>query len=155
MTARSFVVAMLGVSAFVTTPSVFAQLIKAHHYYVGDDEEDDRDEWGERHERKKGKKDKDARKYGYYRYERAPVVMYTPPPAIATPKPPSPSRSFPRESATAHAAAKERQRELLEKEFAAEQQLLADARARLDEESVQHHERNLEALRRELRNLQP
>ena len=150
MTVKSFVVAMLAATALVATPSAFAQLMKAHHYYVDDDDDDDdRDKWEDRRERKKGQKDKDA---GSYRYERPPVVIYAPP-TIAKPKAGS-SRGFPRESAADHATAKERQRDLLEKELAAEQQLLADARGRLDQESAQHHGRNVEALRRELRNLQ-
>lgn len=90
-------------------------------------------------------------------------------------KPPPPS-SFPKETATDRANAKERQREILEKELATEEQLLARARAELaaqesvrlgDErnyarvlerlqpykDSVQTHEKNIEALRRELANL--
>jgi hypothetical protein len=77
--------------------------------------------------------------------------------------------SFPRESATDRAAAKERQREILEKGLAAEQRLLARARRRLVElpgaesddtrlrsyeDDLQNHGQNIEALRRELRNLE-
>lgn len=90
-------------------------------------------------------------------------------------KPPPPS-AFPKESAADRADAKERQREILEKELATEEQLLARARAELaaqesvrfgDErnfarvlerlqpykDSIQTHEKNIEALRRELANL--
>lgn len=156
MTVKSFVIAMLAGTALVAAPAAFAELIKAHHYYVvDDDDDDDGGEWAERRNRKKGKKDRDPNRYGYYRYERPPGVIYGPPPQIARPQPDSPSsRSFPRESLQEHSAAKNRQRNLLEKELAAEQQLLADAKGRLDEQSAQHHERNIEALRRELRSLQ-
>jgi hypothetical protein len=91
---------------------------------------------------------------------------------------PSASRSgsFPRESASDRASAKERQREILEKELATEQQLLAKAQQDLTEqesvrsgdernyarvlerlqpykESIEVHQKNVEALRRELSNL--
>src|ERR1700704_4785639 len=90
---------------------------------------------------------------------------------------PSASRSsFPRESASERANAKERQREILEKEFATEQQLLAKAQQDLVEQesvrsgdesnyarvlerlqpykdSLEVHQKNVEALRRELGNL--
>jgi len=83
--------------------------------------------------------------------------------------------SFPTESPSARASAKERQREILEKELAAEQELLARAKRELaDQEAtrsgdeknyarvlerlqpykdnVDQHEKNVEALRRELGN---
>ncbi len=87
------------------------------------------------------------------------------------------SRSgFPRESASDRANAKERQREILEKELATEQQLLAKAQQDLAEQesvrsgdernyarvlerlqpykdSLEVHQKNVEALRRELGNL--
>src|SRR5882672_10263419 len=90
---------------------------------------------------------------------------------------PSNSRSgFPRESASDRANAKERQREILEKELTTEQQLLAKAQQDLTEQesvrsgdernyarvlerlqpykdSVEVHQKNVEALRRELGNL--
>jgi hypothetical protein len=90
---------------------------------------------------------------------------------------PSASRSsFPRESASDRANAKERQREILEKELATEQQLLAKAQQDLAEQesvrsgdernyarvlerlqpykdSLEVHQKNVEALRRELGNL--
>jgi hypothetical protein len=90
---------------------------------------------------------------------------------------PSASRSgFPRESASDRANAKERQREILEKELTTEQQLLAKAQQDLTEQesvrsgdernyarvlerlqpykdSVEVHQKNVEALRRELGNL--
>jgi site-specific DNA-cytosine methylase len=82
---------------------------------------------------------------------------------------------FPRESPAAQASAKERQREILEKELAAEQELLANAKQELaDQETIRNgdernfarvqerlqpykdtvdlHEKNVEALRRELGN---
>jgi len=90
--------------------------------------------------------------------------------------PPSARSSFPRESPEARASAKDRQREILEKELLAEQQLLAKAQKDLvDQESVRSgneqnyarvlerlqpykdnvdlHQKNIEALKRELSNI--
>jgi len=84
--------------------------------------------------------------------------------------------AFPRESARDSANARERRREILQQELAAEQQALADARKALVEQeatrsgeernyskvqerlqpykdSVETHEKNIETLRRELANL--
>jgi uncharacterized protein DUF4124 len=84
--------------------------------------------------------------------------------------------NFPKETAAERASARERQREILEKELATEQAALAKARqdlaaqeavrsgeernyARVEErlqpykDSVETHEKNIEALRRELNNL--
>ena len=89
---------------------------------------------------------------------------------------PPPPKVFPRESASQRANAKERQREILERELATEQQLLAKAQKDLaDQEairtgdernyarvlerlqpykdSVETHQKNIEALKRELSNL--
>jgi Domain of unknown function (DUF4124) len=90
---------------------------------------------------------------------------------------PSAARAgFPRESASDRANAKERQREILEKELATEQQLLAKAQQDLTEQesvrsgdernyarvlerlqpykdSIEVHQKNVEALQRELGNL--
>ena len=83
---------------------------------------------------------------------------------------------FPRESATERASARERQREILEKELSSEQAALSKARqdlasqdavrsgdernyARVEErlrpfkDTIETHEKNIEALRRELNNL--
>ena len=83
--------------------------------------------------------------------------------------------AFPKESPTERATAKGRQREILEQELATEQKLLADAKQKLAEQqaqrsgdernyakvlerlqpykdSVETHEKNVEALRRELGN---
>ena len=99
----------------------------------------------------------------------APPPAPTPPPAARSPS------SFPKESPTDRANAKGRQRDILEKELATEEQLLAKARQALIEQesvrggeernfarvlerlqpfkdSVQTHEKNVEALRRELAN---
>lgn len=100
-------------------------------------------------------------------------------PAVAAPKPaaksPSPA-GFPKESAVDRAWAKSKQRETLEKELVQEQAMLADARKKLAEQeavrtgeeknfarvlerlkpfrdSVEVHEKNLEALKREIANL--
>ena len=96
------------------------------------------------------------------------------------PKPPPPrntnGKDFPRETPQDSANAKARQRDILEKELAQEQQALAKAKAdlagqenvrfgnernyaRVEErlqpfkDSVETHEKNIEALRRELGNL--
>jgi len=85
--------------------------------------------------------------------------------------------AYPREDAAARAGAKERQRQILEKELANEEGMLGKARAALAEQEsvrtgdernyarvlerlkpyqddVEAHEKNVEALRRELQNLQ-
>ena len=102
---------------------------------------------------------------------------------VAPPPPPPPARqqarspsSFPKESPAERATAKGRQREILEKELAAEQQDLAKARQALAEQEavrtgeernyakvlerlqpikdrIETHEKNVEALKRELANL--
>ena len=87
-----------------------------------------------------------------------------------------PAAGFPKENQAARAAAKTRQRDILEKELAAEQELLAKAKKELaaqeavrsgDErnyarvlerlqkykDNVEVHEKNVEALKRELANL--
>jgi septal ring factor EnvC (AmiA/AmiB activator) len=86
------------------------------------------------------------------------------------------SQGFPRESASASASARERQREILQRELASEQQALEQARqalaqqeavrggeernyARVQErlqpfkDTIQTHEKNIQALQRELGNL--
>jgi hypothetical protein len=106
------------------------------------------------------------------------------PPQSTTAKPPSKPgasretspRDFPKESPTARASAKERQRDILERELATEQGLLAKAKKELSEQeatrsgdernysrvlerlqpfkdTVEVHEKNVEALRRELANV--
>jgi septal ring factor EnvC (AmiA/AmiB activator) len=94
-------------------------------------------------------------------------------PPVAAPASPS---SFPRETPQAKASAKERQRDILEKELSSEQQLLDQARKDLSEQestrggdeknyarvlerlqpfkdSVDLHQKNIEALKRELSNI--
>jgi len=84
--------------------------------------------------------------------------------------------TYPREDQAARAAAKERQREILEKELANEEEMLGKAKAALAEQEsirtgnernyarvlqrlkpyqddVETHEKNVEALKRELQNL--
>lgn len=84
--------------------------------------------------------------------------------------------TYPREDSAARAAAKERQREILEKELANEEEVLGKAKAALAEQEsirtgdernyarvlqrlkpyqddVETHEKNVEALKRELQNL--
>lgn len=90
--------------------------------------------------------------------------------------PPGTRAAFPRETPQARASAKDRQREILEKELAAEQQLLAKAQKDLSDQeavrmgdernyakvlerlqpykdNVQLHQKNIEALKRELGNI--
>ena len=97
-------------------------------------------------------------------------------PAQKAPRPSSSGGSFPRESPTDRASAKGRQRDILEKELATEQELLAKARKDLaDQEAVRSgdernyarvlerlqpykdnvdlHEKNVQALQRELGNV--
>jgi hypothetical protein len=92
------------------------------------------------------------------------------------PPPPSARSSFPRETPQAKASAKERQRDVLESELASEQQLLAQAQKQLAEQeavrygdeknyarvldrlqpykdNVDLHQKNIEALKRELSNI--
>lgn len=91
-------------------------------------------------------------------------------------KAPAGSAAFPKESAAERSSARDRQREILEKELATEQTALAKAQqdlaaqesvrsggernyARVEErlqpykDSVETHQKNIEALRRELSNL--
>jgi len=95
---------------------------------------------------------------------------------VAPPPRPAPKTAFPRESASDRAGAALRQRDILEKELAAEQQDLAKAREALAEQEatrfgdernyskmlerlqpfrdrIETHEKNIEALRRELSSL--
>ena len=98
---------------------------------------------------------------------------------VAPPYRPAPSRSassFPRETPTMSAAAKDRQRQILERELESEQRALAAAKQALAEQesvrsgdernyarvqerlqpfvdTVQNHEKNIQALQRELGNL--
>ena len=97
------------------------------------------------------------------------------PPAKSAAKQPSP-KGFPKETPGDRAAAKAKQLETLEKELSQEQQMLADAKRKLDEQkairtgdeknyarvlerlrpfqdAVEVHEQNVEALRREINNL--
>jgi hypothetical protein len=91
-------------------------------------------------------------------------------------KSPQSAQNFPRESVSDRASARERQREILERELATEERLLTRAREELAaqeavrsgeernyarvlerlqpyKDSVETHEKNIEALRRELANL--
>lgn len=101
-----------------------------------------------------------------------PLPVQRPSPSAGRGRP----ADFPRESASDRATARERQREILEQELATEQGALAKARqdlaaqeavrsgdernyARVEErlqpykDTVETHEKNIEALRRELNNL--
>lgn len=150
-----------------------------------DEDEDDWREYRRDYDRKK-RKHRD-RYFPHFHYERPPMVIYREPPGLprryrdrsATPPTKEPAlkgpEGFPKESPADRAAARERQRDILEKEFAAEQTLLAQAKKELAErsarlgvnrpngeasedlqtykDSVETHERNIEALKRELKNL--
>ena|ERR1051326_1033593 len=76
-----------------------------------------------------------------------PAQKFKPAPPIA--------RSFPKETPADRASAKGRQRDILEKELSAEQEALAKAHQGLQpyKDNVETHEKNIEALRRELSNL--
>ena len=99
-------------------------------------------------------------------------VVPAQPKAAAKPSP----QGFPSESSSARASAKERQREILERELAREEDMLEKAQKALDEQqavrygdernyarvlkrlqpykdTVELHQKNVEALRRELSNL--
>jgi len=103
------------------------------------------------------------------------VVSTPPPKSPAAPAAKSPA-GFPKESAADRASAKGRQRDILEKELATEQKLLSEAKQKLAEQeavrtgdernyarvierlqpfkdSVETHQKNVEALQRELSNL--
>ena len=97
-------------------------------------------------------------------------------PPLTKPPPRASSSNFPRETAREGASARERQREILQKELASEEAALARARQALAEQegqrsgeernyarvlerlqplkdSVENHEKNIAALKRELANL--
>jgi hypothetical protein len=97
-------------------------------------------------------------------------------PPLAKPPPKPASSGFPRETPREGASARERQREILQNELASEEQALAKARQALSEQeavrtgeernyarveerlqpykdSVETHQKNVEALKRELANL--
>jgi len=103
-------------------------------------------------------------------------VQVVPAPAAGKPAAKAAPGSFPREDSQTRASARERQREILERELEQEQSLLAQARKDLeDQESVRYgdernyarvlerlqkykdavevHQKNVESLRRELTNL--
>jgi hypothetical protein len=102
-------------------------------------------------------------------------VVPAPPPAPRQPAAKAGPSTFPKETPTERATAKGRQREILEQELASEQKLLAESKQKLAEQealrtgdernyakvlerlqpykdSVETHEKNIEALRRELSN---
>jgi hypothetical protein len=177
--------------------ALFAAALLAGGPALADDDDDD--DWEERHHyghKKKGKHRKNGknepRYYLYYYVPRetgAPVMLDCPPPpppAVAR-RPDTPSvpqaaprafgtgpGAFPKESPQERSLAGERQREILEKELATEQELLALAKRDLAEQqatianddgnrstarlrpymdNVELHENNVAALRRELSRL--
>src|SRR3954469_1895968 len=117
------------------------------------------------------KKDTAGKKCELVSREVTVVPALKPPPAAAKTGP----SGFPKETPSERATAKGRQREILEQELATEQRLLAEAKQKLAEQeaqrngdernyakalerlqpykdSVETHEKNVEALRRELGN---
>jgi uncharacterized membrane protein YqiK len=103
-------------------------------------------------------------------------VQVVPAPAAGKSAPKAAPGSFPKENSQARASARERQREILERELAQEQTQLAQARKELEEQesvrygnernyakvlerlqkykdAVEVHEKNVESLKRELTNL--
>jgi hypothetical protein len=182
MKLKRFSIAMLAGAGLLPGAPASADefVVHKHYYYDKKPKHDDRKGRGDHRE---DKKRKHTNEYGDYHYERPPVVIYRyrfyEPDSEAPAVPPSASKpranaqpNFPRESAADRAAAKERQREILEKELATEQQLLTRARQRIAEleavppgaegddkrlrtyeDNLQNHEQNIQALRRELRNL--
>jgi hypothetical protein len=79
-----------------------------------------------------------------------PAQKFKPAPAMTRE-----ARAFPRETPAERASAKGRQRDILEKELYAEQEALAKAHQGLQpyKDNVETHEKNIEALRRELNSL--
>jgi hypothetical protein len=71
------------------------------------------------------------------------------------PAPARDARNFPKETPAERVSAKGRQRDILEKELFSEQEALSKAQQGLQpyRDNVQTHEKNIEALRRELSNL--
>lgn len=113
----------------------------------------DDDDWKER--RKHERKTKREVHHHHYYYS-PPVIIYRNAPAFPPAEKPAgrASPAFPIESMAERSLAWERQREILEKELATEQQLLAEARLQQRRDSVEMHERNIEGLRRELKNVE-
>jgi len=79
-----------------------------------------------------------------------PAQKFKPAPTVA-----HDARGFPKETPADRQSAKGRQRVILEKELFAEQEALAKAQQGLQpyKDNVETHEKNIEALRRELSNL--
>ncbi len=146
MTLKKFFIAALGVTALLACATAFSH-----------------------HERKQ-------RSHYHYYYWPAEVmvdgtiVVYLvpppppPPPPVAyreLPAPPAPQKpqakapqGFPKESAAQRAQGKDRRREILEQELAAEMELLVLAeKGSAGKENLELHEKNVAALKRELKNL--
>jgi len=105
------------------------------------------DDDDERHYRK-AKSHREVHHHHHY-YHGCP-----PPPAAQAPQPPlAQAPGFPRESASERGTARQRQRDILLRELATEEQLLERAgREAAAPETVEQHQRNIDALRRELGN---
>lgn len=122
--------------------------------YAHDDDDDDDDR-----KRSRQYKKKIGREVDYSLYCRCPSPASTavePGPTMPAPvrKPAARSpESFPKETPTERASARERQVELLEKELVEEHALLSKAATAQAHEDVELHRKNVAAIRRELGNL--
>ncbi len=145
MTLKAICLAVLAGTAFFASTATLA------------DDDDDDDHRKDRYYRHGKHSRKEVHFHHYYFYLPSGAVIERPgPPPFAYRDPlpaPGVKPGFPRESAAERAAAKERQRAILEKELAAEEQLLAQARRDGTADGIGLHERNIAALRRELANI--
>lgn len=171
MTIKKFCLAVFAGMMVLAAPAGFA------------DDDDDDDDWKKRRHAERKKKGKHPVHYHHYYYIYPDGTIEGPvakngdaplppvprerhaPYALQKPYPKS-APAFPRESPGERSLAKERQRSILEKELAAEQELLERARGALGDsfgdpertqvlkDDVQLHERNIAALRRELSHLE-
>lgn len=148
MTLRKLCLALLTSTALFGATTAFAD----------DDDDDDRKK--DRHHRhgKHSRNEVHFHHHHHYHYLPSGALIERPgPPPLAHRDPvpaPSAKPGFPRESDSDRASAKGRQREILQKELAIEEQLLATARVAGASEAIELHGRNIAALRRELNNLE-
>lgn len=129
---------------------VGATLLAPVSLYAHDDDDDDGDRKRSRHYRSERGYEAD---HMLYCSCPAPSASAVEPPMAPPAKPSSRGpESFPRETPTEHASAKERQLELLEHELVEERRLLSKAMAANAAEDIRLHQKNIAALRRELAN---
>ncbi len=130
-----------------------AILLAPASLYAHDDDDDD-DRKRTRHHKKKIGREVDYSLYCHCPSPASPAVEAAPtmPPTVRKPVARGPD-SFPKETSTERASAKERQVELLEKELAEEHALLSKATTAQAHEDIELHGKNIAAIRRELGNL--